>query len=129
MLKCRLNKKMIKNIVKNNFLIFIFVFFLTASLNTHAEEEKKRLLEFGDLSKNNFIVAEKMYGIVFNPTETRFEVSKLGSENYCKKTMENIEASVFLYPISKHTLYFTPELITLVFLTSLPFLSLVCVAI
>ena len=92
--------------IKNN-IIIIYICLAIFSLEIKAEEQNIDLNDVGNISANNYIVSEEMYGVIFNKTETNFMAARIGAINYCKSSMVNDDASVNFYPIKKHSSFFS----------------------
>ena len=92
-------------------LILIFTFILFFCLKIYAEEKKLELQGelqgLGDIKKNQYIVLDEMFGIIFNSSESTFITAKHGAIKYCREKMSNKDASVNFYPLKKHTSYFS----------------------
>jgi len=93
-------------IKKKIIIVFVFIFTISFSALTNAIDGSD-LFGSGNLKQNTFIVAENMYGVIFNPTEETFIASKLGALNYCQKILSNNNAASTFFPLKIHTSYFS----------------------
>ena len=98
------------NISLNKILpIFLLFFCFTTVFNVNAQE-KRKILNLGNISENNFLLSEEMYGILFNPSQQDYVSLQIHAKNYCKENLGDNYTSLFFQPLGKYTIYFVCEI-------------------